>query len=80
MTTRADIIPKIMVRWSDNGGKTWSTERTLELGRQGEYTKRAVLRRLGTGNAIGRTFNFRISAAVAKALQGASVDVEKLPP
>ena len=44
----------------------------------GDYTRRAVTRRLGTGNANGRVFKLSISAAVAKAIQSLSADVEKL--
>ena len=67
-----------MVRWTDNGGRTWSNERQEPLGPLGDYTRRAVTRRLGTGNANGRVFKLSISAAVAKAIQSLSADVEKL--
>jgi hypothetical protein len=77
-TTPADLDPVLMISWTDNGGKTWSAERQITLGRLGEYTKRIVTRRLGTGTTVGRVFKITCSAAVAKALQGASVDVEKL--
>lgn len=77
-TATQDADPSLMVSWTDNGGKTWSTERQISLGALGEYTRRAVTRRLGVGNSVGRVFKFSISAAVAKAIQGASVDVEKL--
>lgn len=77
-TTEQDLDPVVLVAWSDNGGKTWSGERSMALGRLGDYTRRAVTRRIGTGNSVGRTFRIRISASVAKAIQAMWADVEKL--
>ena len=39
--------PKLMLRWSDDGGHTWSQERTMPLGKIGEYKTRAIYRRMG---------------------------------
>jgi hypothetical protein len=39
--------PMIMIRASDNGGKTWGNEHQLSVGKMGEFTKRAYLTRLG---------------------------------
>lgn len=39
--------PEIMLRWSDDGGKTWSNTYTLECGQGGDYGSRAVKRMLG---------------------------------
>jgi hypothetical protein len=77
-TVAADLDPELMVSWSDNGGQTWSSERRVRLGKLGEMTRRAIARRLGIGTTVGRTFKFSISAAVARGLLGASVDVDKL--
>jgi len=41
------VIPKVMLRWSDDGGHTWSNEHWRELGRQGQYGTRVIWRRLG---------------------------------
>jgi len=57
-----------MVKWSHNGGQTWAVERRVRLGRQGESTLRAVLWRLGIIPSTGRTYEFSISAAVAKGI------------
>jgi hypothetical protein len=38
--------PQIMLRWSDNAGKTWSNEYILSVGDVGTY-KRVIKRRLG---------------------------------
>lgn len=42
--------PEIMFRFSRNNGKTWSNERRMGTGKQGEYDHRVIWRRNGTGN------------------------------
>jgi len=44
-----DILynPKAMLRWSNDGGSTWSKEYWQDLGQQGYYKHRAIWRRLG---------------------------------
>jgi hypothetical protein len=39
--------PQVMLRWSDDGGHTWSSEHWTNIGKIGEYGKRAFWRRLG---------------------------------
>ena len=39
--------PQLMLRWSNNGAKTWSNIHTRGFGKTGEYNKRAIWRRLG---------------------------------
>lgn len=39
--------PQVMLRWSDDGGHTWSSEHWVPIGKIGEYKKRAIWRRLG---------------------------------
>jgi hypothetical protein len=39
--------PQVMLRWSDDGGHTWSREHWASLGAQGQYGKRVFWRRLG---------------------------------
>ena len=39
--------PQIMLRWSDDGGKTWSNTYFLSMGFVGEYNKRVIKRQLG---------------------------------
>jgi hypothetical protein len=39
--------PQIMLRWSDDGGHTWSNEYWMSMGRIGAYFVRAIRRRLG---------------------------------
>ena len=39
--------PQVMLRWSDDGGHTYSNEHWVSIGRIGEYYRRAIWRRLG---------------------------------
>ena len=39
--------PQVMLRWSDDGGHTWSNEHWVNIGKIGEYYRRAIWRRLG---------------------------------
>jgi hypothetical protein len=39
--------PQLMLRWSDDGGHTWSNEHWTGAGKIGVYQKRAIWRRLG---------------------------------
>lgn len=40
--------PQVVLRWSDDGGHTWSNERFLPAGKVGETTLRVMARRLGS--------------------------------
>lgn len=39
--------PQVMLRWSDDGGHTWSNERWADMGKIGQYFRRVLWRRLG---------------------------------
>lgn len=39
--------PQVILRWSDDGGHTWSNEHWMSMGKIGEYYRRAIRRRLG---------------------------------
>lgn len=39
--------PQVMLRWSDDGGHTWSNEHWTSMGKIGQYFRRAIWRRLG---------------------------------
>ena len=47
--TTSDVLynPRAMLRWSNDGGSTWSKEYWQDIGQQGTYKNRAILRRLG---------------------------------
>jgi len=46
-TPTVGVDPKAMLRWSDDGGHTWSNEHWSPLGRIGVYQHRVFWRRLG---------------------------------
>jgi len=39
--------PQAMLRWSNDGGSTWSKEHWVSIGAEGKYKNRAIWRRLG---------------------------------
>ena len=41
--------PQLMLRWSDDGGQTWSNTYYLSVGELGNYKKRVIKRMLGRG-------------------------------
>jgi hypothetical protein len=68
--------PRMMVRWSDDGGHSWSELREMSIGRVGAYAARARLRRLGSSR--DRVFEISISDPVKRVILGAAVDAEGL--
>ncbi len=45
--SEAGSDPQMMMRWSDDGGHTWSNEHWRSMGKIGEYGFRTIWRRLG---------------------------------
>ena len=41
------VTPQAMLRWSNDGGSTWSNEHWTSIGKMGKYANRAIWRRLG---------------------------------
>lgn len=66
--------PQMMVRWSDDGGHTWSNEYTMSMGKIGEYKKRAIRRRLGA--ARDRVYEVSITDPVKRVIIGANLIAE----
>lgn len=54
--------PLLQLNWSDDNGHTWSDTRLISLGKKGEYRKRVIARRLGSGR--DRVFRLRCSEPV----------------
>ena len=75
-TTQTTSNPQAMLRWSNDGGSTWSNEHWTSVGRIGKYTNRAIWRRLGTARdrifevSVSDPVNFVIISANLK-MQGA---------
>lgn len=55
--------PQFMLRWSDDGGHTWSNEYTASLGAPGQYKFRAIWRRLGRSRDRVYELSFSDNAA-----------------
>ena len=53
------VNPQAMLRWSNDGGSTWSNEHWVSIGKQGKYKNRAIWRRLGM--ARDRVFEVVVS-------------------
>lgn len=66
--------PVAMLRYSDDGGNTWSNERWAKIGKTGEYTKRAVWRQLGASRS--RMFEVTVSDPVEAVVVGCYADIE----
>lgn len=64
------IDPQGVLRWSDDGGKTWSPEMRRSLGKVGEYRRRCRFPKLG--KARDRVYEFTITDPVKVVIVGAS--------
>lgn len=71
------VNPQAMLRWSDDGGNTWSSEHWQTMGRIGEYRNRAIWRRLGQSR--DRVYELSISDPVRRVIVDAWADVEVQP-
>ena len=68
-------MPKMMLRYSDDGGHTWSNRREATMGKIGQYGARAKWNRLGRGR--NRVFEVSVTDPVKRVILGAFADVEK---
>lgn len=67
--------PQVMMRWSDDGGHTWSNERWVSAGAIGAFKTRALWRRLGMSR--DRVYEVSISDPVKTVLIGAELELEE---
>lgn len=65
--------PVVRLDWSDDRGKSWSKDRTLDFGAIGEFDKRTVFNRLGQSR--NRVFRLRISDSNRLVVLGAKARV-----
>ena len=63
--------PQAMLRWSNDGGSTWSREYWVSIGQLGKYRNRAIWRRLGT--ARDRIYEVSISDPVNAVIVSANL-------
>ena len=71
-----DQQPQIMLRWSDDGGHTWSNEHWRSTGGPGQYGKRVIWRRLGmTLKLRDRVYEISGTDPMKIAIMGAELHV-----
>lgn len=70
-STGNGVNPQAMLRWSDNGGSTWSNEHWTSIGLIGKYANRAIWRRLGW--ARDRVFEVSITDPVKAVIVSANL-------
>jgi hypothetical protein len=68
--------PQVMLRWSDDGGHTWSNEHWSSMGKIGEYYRRVFWRRLGmTLKLRDRVYELSGTDPVKIAIMGAELQL-----
>ena len=70
------IDPQVMLRWSDDGGHTWSNSHWRSMGLTGQYGRRVIWRRLGmTLKLRDRVYEVSGTDQVKIAIMGAELIV-----
>jgi len=68
--------PEVMLRWSDDGGHTWSYEHWRKMGKIGDFGFRTLWRRLGmTDKLRDRVYEISGTDPVKIIILGAELDV-----
>lgn len=68
--------PEVMLRWSDDGGHTWSNEHWASMGRIGQFYRRVFWRRLGMTLKIrDRIYEVSGTDPVKIAIMGAELQI-----
>lgn len=70
--------PQVGLRWSDDGGQSWSNQLFRNLGAIGVRTGRVSFQGLGTTQSTGRIWEVECSSPVVRCLQYAAVKGDKL--
>ena len=74
MTAIVTRAPLVMLRWSDDGGHTWSNYHEKSCGKIGETGTRVIWRRLGmTVKLRDRVYEVSGTDAVKIAIMGAEI-------
>jgi hypothetical protein len=66
--------PQAMLRWSNDGGSTWSNEHWTSIGVQGAYKNRAIWRRLG--QARDRIYEVVVTDPIKAVIVAANLKAE----
>jgi hypothetical protein len=74
LTTGQGVDPQLMLRYSDDSGNTWSTQRWENMGRVGEYARRVRFSQLGM--FYQRMFELTLSDPVDCVIVNAYADVD----
>lgn len=64
--------PECILRWSNDGGFTFGNDHTLKIGKAGQYTRRAMKRRLGWGR--DRVFEIVVTDPVYRVVVSANLN------
>jgi len=68
--------PRVMLRWSDDGGHTWSNEHWSDMGQIGQFSHRVFWRRLGmTLKLRDRVYEVSGTDPVKVAIMGAELQI-----
>lgn len=70
--------PKVGLRWSDDGGATWSNQELRDLGQLGARMTRVSFEQLGCTPPTGRIWEVEMSSPVVRAMMLASVEGDVL--
>jgi len=69
--------PQVMLRWSNDGGNSWSSEQWRSAGKTGEYNKRVIWNRLGS--ARRRVFEISTSDPIPWRVINAYIHLGQTP-
>lgn len=67
--------PMANLRWSDDGGKTWSNLQAVSAGKIGEYSTRVIWRRLGRSR--GRIYEFSVTDPIPWRITDSYLEIEQ---
>ena len=70
--------PKAGLRWSDDGGNTWSNQLYRDLGAIGVRTNRVTFANLGTTQPTGRIWEVECSSPAVRCMMYAAVRGDRL--
>ncbi len=74
-TDKFTRAPQIMLRYSNDAGKTWSSEKWRSMGKVGEYKRRARWNRMGQFRQ--RVLELSISDPIPRFIMGAYAKIER---
>jgi len=73
LTTGQGSAPLLVIRWSDDNGRSWSNERQLDMGVQGDYLRKIIVRNMGSARA--RLIEFYLTDPIPFAVADCFADV-----